>query len=82
MVSDCYDGGGVQRAVASLGDGTAHSDCCCCAMRLEALADYGHCVVNANYAAGHPSNDGDDAVRDPAMLPSALAECESQTVPL
>lgn len=82
MLSDCYDDVGVQHVVASPYDGTVRSDCCCCAKRLEALADYGHCAVNANYAADHPSNDGDDAVRDPAMPPSALAEYESQTVPL
>lgn len=82
MVSDCCDGVGVQRVVASPYDGTVRSDCCCCAKRLEALADYGHCAVNANYAADHPSSGGDDAVRGLAMPPSALAEYESQTVPL
>lgn len=82
VLSDCYDGVGVQRAAASPYDGTVRSGCCCCARRLEALADYGHCAVNANYAADRPLSDGADAVRVPEMLPSALAEYESQTVPL
>lgn len=82
MLLDCCDGVGVLRVVASPYDDTVRNDCCCCAKRLEALADYGHCAVNANYAADHPLSDGDDAVRDPAMPPLALAEYESQTVPL